>query len=391
MAAPVKRKLEFDVSEVQDTITNATIHGVVGYISPIKTSSKDPTKKYFNAAISDGKKTMRMVSFDPELRPQLAKMAATDDNAKATENSSDAVALVNCIVKRNSFRQRSDSDPHPTFELLLTNKSKVMPSPLKKFRVASGDFQSVMQQDCLTVGPSTLITISDLHLVPVNQRVTFDSVKVLLVREVEEIVTRRESKHLKKQDCVIADSQATCHVVLWENDIGKLSLNSSYRLEHLSTRIFNDTKYVSISSSTIIHPIDDIITVSLPPTDADEVTSYDGEIVAVNSIEEYFDCLFCKGQVHQCSSIVGICSKCGLQVKLKKCGIKKWMANVKMQSLTGEIQDATFFESQLRKILPSELQLHEETSMMIEALLNIEKLNVCVNKKNIVIDVNFSD
>ena len=97
MATPVKRKLELDVSEIQDTHHHATVHGVVGCLSPMKTSKKDATKKYFNAAISDGKQTLRMVSFDPGLRPQLQKII----NEEAEQSS--PVALVNCIVKKSCF------------------------------------------------------------------------------------------------------------------------------------------------------------------------------------------------------------------------------------------------------------------------------------------------
>lgn len=163
MATSVKRKLEMDVSEVQDTYENhsITIHGIVGCISPVKTSRKDPKKKYFNAAISDSKKTMRMVSFDPSIRPQL------ENNAnRADEDNQPAVALENCLVKKNSFQQLPNSDP--TYEILLTTRSRVLPSPSKKFRVAADDFKSVMP-DSATV--SDAVSISDLELIAVNSRI----------------------------------------------------------------------------------------------------------------------------------------------------------------------------------------------------------------------------
>ena len=213
MATPVKQKLEFDVSEVQDTYDHATIHGVIGCLSPIKTSKKDASKKYFNAAISDGKQTFRMVSFDAGLRPKLEKII-NEENTEAEQSS--PVALVNCIVKKSCFPTVGNSNDDLTFELLLTNHSKVLPSPLKKFRVTSENFQSL--SNFPAGSNSTAVTISGLDLVAVNQRVTLDSIKVIDVDKVEQVTTR-EGKQLKKQESVIADDKSTCRIVLWENDI----------------------------------------------------------------------------------------------------------------------------------------------------------------------------
>ena len=62
---------EIEVSEVNDVEENVTIHGVVTEILPIKTSKKNSTVKYFTGMLSDGRKSLRMVSFDPKLRPRL--------------------------------------------------------------------------------------------------------------------------------------------------------------------------------------------------------------------------------------------------------------------------------------------------------------------------------
>ena len=51
--------------------SSGTVHGVVGEVSPIKTSRKRNDVKYFEGQFSDGKKTVRLVSFEPKLRGQL--------------------------------------------------------------------------------------------------------------------------------------------------------------------------------------------------------------------------------------------------------------------------------------------------------------------------------
>ena len=82
----MKRKLEeFDVSKVK--INDGTIvHGVVTDLSPMKKSKKDESRKYFSAQVSDGKKCLRVTSFEPSLRQamnnSLTKMLCALSTAK---------------------------------------------------------------------------------------------------------------------------------------------------------------------------------------------------------------------------------------------------------------------------------------------------------------------
>ena len=64
-----------DVSNLVVSIgasSSGTVHGaLVGEVSPIKTSRKRNNVKYFEGQCSDGKKTVRLVTFEPKLRDQL--------------------------------------------------------------------------------------------------------------------------------------------------------------------------------------------------------------------------------------------------------------------------------------------------------------------------------
>ena len=83
-----KRHLdEWDVSEIAKS-TAASIHGVVSHLSPVKDSTNKKTK-WFDGRLTDGKKSVRLVSFDPSLR-------ATFDVAKDDKKP---IAINNCIVK----------------------------------------------------------------------------------------------------------------------------------------------------------------------------------------------------------------------------------------------------------------------------------------------------
>ena len=82
-----------DVSDVEPSTSSGTFHGVViGELSPIKTSSKNSAVKYFDGRFSDGKTTVRLISFDPKLHARLNEI----------QKSGYRVALENCLVKRKA-------------------------------------------------------------------------------------------------------------------------------------------------------------------------------------------------------------------------------------------------------------------------------------------------
>ena len=60
-------KREFDVSNMEKQGENATMHGVMVEVSPIKLSRKNPGIKYFSGQITDGRKTARMICFKLKL------------------------------------------------------------------------------------------------------------------------------------------------------------------------------------------------------------------------------------------------------------------------------------------------------------------------------------
>ena len=64
-----------DVSDVKASTSSGSVHGVVvGELSPVKTSSKNRAVKYFDGRFSEGKKTVQLVSFDPNLRNKFLQL-----------------------------------------------------------------------------------------------------------------------------------------------------------------------------------------------------------------------------------------------------------------------------------------------------------------------------
>ena len=63
-----------------------TVHGVMTELSPVKVSRKNEKIKYFSGKLSDGKKAVRVISFDAALRAKMEE----------SRSKGSAIALVNC-------------------------------------------------------------------------------------------------------------------------------------------------------------------------------------------------------------------------------------------------------------------------------------------------------
>ena len=63
---------EKDVLQLVAPSSSATVHSVfVGDVSPVKTSRKNTSMKYFESQLCDGKKTVCVVSFEPKFRNEI--------------------------------------------------------------------------------------------------------------------------------------------------------------------------------------------------------------------------------------------------------------------------------------------------------------------------------
>ena len=68
MAMKKRKAEEMEVAEVFTAQECVTIQGVVTELSTVKCSKKNAKIKYFDGKLTDRKKTMRMVSFQPQQR-----------------------------------------------------------------------------------------------------------------------------------------------------------------------------------------------------------------------------------------------------------------------------------------------------------------------------------
>ena len=103
-----KPTIELDTLSSATEAKDATLHGVVAAVSPIKNGSK---AEYFDAKIADGQPQLRVVGFRKEHRKRLA------------EFEEQAVSLMNCQIKKS----RTSED----LEIVLQHNSRVEKSPRK--------------------------------------------------------------------------------------------------------------------------------------------------------------------------------------------------------------------------------------------------------------------
>ena len=128
--------------------------------------------------------------------------------------------LLDCEVKRDSKSNE--------LEIFVTPSTKVNTSP-KKF-----DMKRIRE-----------MTNPDIKLKDINSRNTNDKVcvdaKVLSVSQPAKV-----SGNYTKQDITLADSDGVAKMVLWQNDIGKLTEGKTYHFTNVGIRSYQGTKYLSM-------------------------------------------------------------------------------------------------------------------------------------------------
>uniref|UniRef100_A0A1X7TF81 Replication protein A OB domain-containing protein n=1 Tax=Amphimedon queenslandica TaxID=400682 RepID=A0A1X7TF81_AMPQE len=120
------------------------------------------------------------------------------------------------------------------YEIVMTQRSTVACSP-KKFHV-DNDFMK-QKVDIHSVHESSLKDTVVGNKVRVN-------VKILSLKEVEEVTSSRSGKTLKKQDAVVADHSQACRLVLWEDIPNSVQLSKSYQVTGATVKFYNGQKYL---------------------------------------------------------------------------------------------------------------------------------------------------
>ena len=255
---------------------------------------------------------VKVVGFDTSLREKL----------EGLREEGKAVCIANCVVKGEENNN----------EILMNSKALVTQSP-RKFMILADSDKVTQPKDIGNLSTRQQLTVR---------------VKVVTVGSSEAV-----KGELHKQECVVADVSGCCRVVLWNDDIGKLLEEKSYKLSYVSVKQWDDIKYLSVSGGSEIVCVDDIGDVAeIECGDEDTIVAcrvVEGEIDAVEFCDEYVECIGCKSKVDSSDGIIGECKKCGMLMKMKK-GVKSVVAKV-FVSDGGKMNSVTLFDSVLREIV----------------------------------------
>lgn len=131
-------------------------------------------------------------------------------------------------------------------EIIITTATTFSKSP-KKINVP-------VEEASLASSPSTLDTIPKLQNIIVQT-------KVLAIKQPLEV-----KPSLFKQDVIIADATGTARLTVWQEDINKLCVGSSYIFDKLTVRSYDGSKYLTPpKSGWAYNTCDDIGTVEDEP------------------------------------------------------------------------------------------------------------------------------
>ncbi len=288
-----KRPLEeFDVSTVAVS-PNAKVHGVVSCVSPMKRSK---TCSYFDGEVTDGKNTMRLFGFDGAagVRRKLVEF----------EGKPQAISLSACEVKKARQGDR--------LEILVGKGTHVEVSD-KVFDVG----------DVADAKLGKKIRLDQLSTTVQFQRVTV-AVKAIHVKEPMEIAAAGGKK---KQDIVVADKSATGRVTVWENEIGVIKEQKSYKLGGMVVREYRGQKFLSTSKEkSHIELIEDIGEVQSGDEEEEESVGSrshikNARILGVLEKNWYCGCLKCGAKVlaDDEEDDIGKCVKCQMTQCIEGC------------------------------------------------------------------------
>ena len=325
-----KRSLEFDdVSSIKNEAQDVVVHGRILGLSPVKQSKKNEKIRYFNCELTDGKKTCRLVSFEPKVRNEFEQFMEAEE----------AVAVQNCDIKKSKFG--------PGYEVVLSQKSSVVSSP-KRFKVDQVELEK-------SVGMlSKLMELTDIAA-NMGNKVSVQGKILSAEKEVQSITTADKRSYVKR-DYVISDSSYACRMVMWEGLVNSIEIGKCYLITQVGVKAYNGEKYFSSTDQSEVKEIADIGEVTESQANAVGLEDFVGEIIGIVSCTKFISCVSCAGKVEDesSSSCIGICGKCGLKQKLNKCQTKR-IARVMIEiEKTREKKTVTIFNDVLNELVRME-------------------------------------
>ncbi len=140
----------------------------IGAVSPTRKSRAKPDIKFFESLLSDGKETVRVVSFEPKLRAEVEQ----------ARESGDEVAVTNCSM------QKSRKPGCEGLEIVAGSCTSVVRLP-KKFKIDEG----VRGAAASVCGPMDVLTLEEIKDLAEGQHVNVTG-KIQSIEPPESVVIK---------------------------------------------------------------------------------------------------------------------------------------------------------------------------------------------------------
>lgn len=196
-----KRKLVYnDVHLIDEEVQfGATVHGQLMGLSPVKSSKRNDSVKYFDGHLSDGKEICRIVSFAPKVRAEM----------EGFMEKGQSVSLVNCGIKRSKM----ESFNGPLYDIHISEKTSIVSSPIK-FDVGD-EVRGKIIGNVVELEKMEMIG----NIVANSGNKVAIKGKVISINDTVEI--KSNDKVFTKRECVFANSKGY-RLVLWEDMVNSV-------------------------------------------------------------------------------------------------------------------------------------------------------------------------
>ena len=179
-----------------------------------------------------------------------------------------------------------------------------------------------------------------------------------------------EEQNFEKQECIIADASVTSKIVLWNNNVHKFEVHSSYELHGLQVCTYQQQKYLSLArdefSMKIIYDIGNVQPQEFSVSTSKTLTNC--SIIGIKSLTTFHACYSCNSKVLPTSDVLANCTRCGTTQVLTNC-VERHAARLDVKSDSGIIT-VTFLSPLLDELCNSKvssetLLLHQPFAMNI--------------------------
>ena len=354
---------EFDVSEIYEEHSNASVHCLIARVSPIR-ATKKTAKKYFTAEVTDGVETLTFVGNSPSLCSKMKKL----------QEKKVAVTIQDCSITQSTYYSTKGS-----FELHSNPRTKIFENRHKEFRI---------EDNAVYTHSTVLNTVADMEDTEEGQVVTVTG-KIICVEEPSDVNRKIGSgKALRKQDCTLGDASMSIKLKIWEEEIQRVQQGSSYTFINVKVKKYQGETYLSTTKASEIKDVDDIgeVSTNLMESGYKQIQAV---VSGVKSVLSYKKCTSsnCSAKV---DCVSGTCKKCNNKVRLELCE-EAICVKFTIQSLDRDktSYDVTAFDSVVYQITGGDAILSDQSESDIkETILRAAPAVFVVNLiNNIVVKV----